>query len=595
MPLGCSRHTAAVYDRGGLTRVGTLDLMTSVSYNRVRDDMAAATLHITAQTPECHALLEAIEPNRHEIVLFRDGERVWEGPISWIEYSTDEVTIEAKDITYYLYRLTMKQAYDNSAITPTEGRKVRNLLTNPSFQTDVTTAMVSNQAVTRVVFSAELPDASDTAILQAVSGSTPSTNTYVYQVVNSTTVAANVGKWLATSLLVRGMSPSAGYQAVSIEFRTAADVTITGATVASPPTRTDNTTGVRIAVAGVIPAGAQIIRVILRTYSDAAGAAPGGNQRTLTDSWMLAVGDDQADALGNVSKFFDGNTSDSTQYRYDWAGTSNLSATDRTELVWDAVHKRLARIIKTEIARREAESPPVNVLPYAIAYTGGSDTETRRTTPQRFSTVFEELDHMAQYAGLDYTVIGRRLILSDVHTVFHTTPEMTEADFSGPVIVTAYGMQHATHATSTDGEGIYGEAGGPDPYYGSWEILQTSQKEEEGEVAEGETPPDPPDAATLTKQAIAMLNGTNPVPFIVRLPEGSSVNPKGQMTFEHLVPGARVPLRATMTARKFSMMQKLDSVSVSDDESGEQITVSMGQASDLDVPMTGVYNLKDVT
>lgn len=595
MPLGCSRHTADVYDRGGFTRVGSLDLMTSVSYNRVRDDMSAATLKIEAQTPECHALLEGIEPNRHEIVIFRDGERVWEGPISWVEYASDEVTIEAKDISYYLYRLTMKQAYDNSAITPKNGRKVRNLWTNPSYQIDVTTNMFSNMTVARVVFSAELPGASDTAILQGTTAAAPTTNTYVYQEVNSSTVAASVGKYLAFSVLVRGMSASAGYQSVSIEFRDSANVTIPGATVISTITRTDNTTGVRLAVVGQIPAGAQIIRGILRTYSNAAGAAPGASQRMLTDSWMLTVGDTQEDALGNASKFWDGTTDDSTQYRYDWVGTAGLSATDRTELIWDAVHKRLAKIIKTEIARRETEVPPVNVLPYAIAYTGGSDTETRRVTPQRFSTVFEELDHMAQYAGLDYTVIGRRLILSDVHTVFHTTPEMTEADFSGPVIVTAYGMQHATHATSTDGEGIYGEAGGPDPYYGSWEILQTSQKEEEGEVAEGETPPDPPDAATLQRQAIAMLNGTNPVPFIVRLPDGSSVNPNGQMTFEHLVPGARVPLRATLTARKFSMMQKMDSVEVSDDESGEAITVTLSQASHLDVPMTGVYNVKDVT
>ena len=62
----------------------------------------------------------------------------------------------------------------------------------------------------------------------------------------------------------------------------------------------------------------------------------------------------------------------------------------------------------------------------------------------------------------------------------------------------------------------------------------------------------------------------------------------GALSIEDLVPGARIPLRATMTARTFSMMQKLDSMQVKESAgSAEQITVVLSAASKHDEPMTG--------
>jgi hypothetical protein len=368
--LTCARHTAAIYDRGGTNRLGPLDAVVAIKWERKRDDMSLATVGVMGLTEECRTLLANLEPNRHELVIFRDTERVWEGPISHVEYLPDRVNIEARDVMYYAYRLIRRTAVDLSAV--------------------------------------------------------------------------------------------------------------------DPPTK---------------------------------------------------------------------------------------------------VVKYMKDVLVREFARREAEDPPINVTPFITGFLSADDVETKRVKPAYSNTLFEEIDDIGRYAGCDYTVVGRRIILSDVHTVFYTTPAVTEADFMGEVVVTSYGLQHATFAAATDGEGIFGTAGGPDPYYGHWEVLLTTEDEEGDDVQ-----PEEADPKVLAKQAKRALRGMNPVPFVVRLPENSTLNPDGALSLSDLVPGARVPLRATLTARTFSMMQKLDSMECSE-ESGnaEKITVNLSTASTKDEPMTGVY------
>jgi hypothetical protein len=367
--LTCARHTAAIYDRGGMYRVGPLDGVVDVKWERKRDDMSMATVGVMGLTEECRTLLANLEPNRHELVIFRDTERVWEGPISHVEYLPDRVNIEARDVMYYAYRLIRRTAVDLSEVVPP----------------------------TKVV-----------------------------------------------------------------------------------------------------------------------------------------------------------------QYMKD--------------------------VLVREFARREAEDPPINVSPFITGFLSADDVETKRVKEAYSNTLFEEIDDIGRYAGCDYTVVGRRIILSDVHTVFYQTPAVSEADFLGDVVVTAYGLQHATFAAVTDGEGIFGTAGGPDPYYGHWEVLVTTEDEEGDEEA-----PDEADPAVLAEQAARSLRGMNPVPFLVRLPENSTLNPNGALSMADLVPGARVPLRATLAARTFTMMQKLDSMEVTESAGvAEKITVSLSQASESDVPSTGV-------
>lgn len=354
-PFSCARHSVFIYDRGGTKRLGQIYPLTSVDWGRTRDDTSFA--HFTTAQPswECLNLLTQIEPNRHEVVVFRDEERVWEGPITLSTYRADSVTCEARDVTYYTLRTVAHATYSN--------------------------------------------------------------------------------------------------------------------------------------------------------------------------------------AYPNV----------------------------------DTVVHRARNMITTELARKEALDPPINVVPYLRSYDTPNDAQTSRVTRAYETTVFGDFDEMAARSGLDYTVVGRSIILFDTHTIFYTTPVVTEADFLGGVYVSVYGVEGATAAFVNDGQGNYGSYGANDPYYGEWEILDTAY--EEGQTT------DLPSVAEMASQAQRNMDGRNPVPVIVRVPDNSQLSPSSRLTMRDLVPGARIPLRATLTARTFTQMQKLDSMQVKEDANGEKVTVVLSAAS----------------
>lgn len=355
MALTCQTHTAYIYDRGGANRLFQIEPLTSVEWERLRDDISHGTVNIVNPGPDCQQQMLKVSPNRHELVIFRGKDRVWEGPISRIAWHADRIEIEAKDVMHYAYRTVMHAGYDNS---------------HPNIVTTI---------------------------------------------------------------------------------------------------------------------------------------------------------------------------------------------------------QRSINILGGELARKEALDPPINVLPFVTAYTTPTDSRTSKKTVPYEATVYDDIDGMAWRAGMDYTVIGRRIMLFDTHTVFYTTRPVTEADFLSEIIVTQYGMEGATSATVTSSTGVHATAGGIDPFYGEWEILDSAY-DEDGTTA--------PTQGALLSQANRNLDGRNPVPLHVRVPDNSQLNPNGTLTMADLVPGARIPLRATLLTLKVAQMQKLDRVVVNESgEDGEKIAITLFPAS----------------
>jgi hypothetical protein len=231
---------------------------------------------------------------------------------------------------------------------------------------------------------------------------------------------------------------------------------------------------------------------------------------------------------------------------------------------------RAALILNTELARKEALSPPINVLPYLTTHVAAGDAKTSSLTKPYEFTVFEHIDSLAARGGLDYTVVGRAIHLWDVHRPLGQTQTVTQADFLGDLVVTEYGMELATHAYVTDGEGRVGKAGANSAYYGEIEILYTATDEDENTS---------PTNDELTSQAKRNLAGRNPTPMQVRVPDNSSLNPNGLLTMADLVPGVWIPLRAEVIGFKFQQMQKLQSVKVTETGEGEVISVVLNPAS----------------
>lgn len=109
------RNRAYIYDRGGITRLGEIDGLVRVKWNRLRDSYSEAEVIGRATAPDCCALMERTRTVRHELVIERDGKRVWEGPITGITLTEEGgFTVTARDICFFLNRTVVKTTFSSA-------------------------------------------------------------------------------------------------------------------------------------------------------------------------------------------------------------------------------------------------------------------------------------------------------------------------------------------------------------------------------------------------------------------------------------------------------------------------------------------------
>ena len=110
----CPSYRVLVTERGGLVFRGFLEFDT-LYFSRVLDGVSAATILLgESRLLQCAELISELEPWRHEIVIVRNNEVVWQGPISdEIQYSTDSVSITCQDLlVWFNYRrVTLDRDY----------------------------------------------------------------------------------------------------------------------------------------------------------------------------------------------------------------------------------------------------------------------------------------------------------------------------------------------------------------------------------------------------------------------------------------------------------------------------------------------------
>jgi hypothetical protein len=234
---------------------------------------------------------------------------------------------------------------------------------------------------------------------------------------------------------------------------------------------------------------------------------------------------------------------------------------------------RVQNILTTELARFEALTPPINVLPYLDVRVLAGTAKTSRSTRAYQRMVWEEIDEMAAKGGIDYTCVGRSMLVFDVDDVIGRTVTLSDADFLDDLIVTEYGMELATYSAVTDGNGHWGAFGGTDSIAGLWEILEsTYDQTESANIAPTQT------TAEMKRQARRNMSGRFPAPVVLRVPDGATLSPTSSVTVNDLVPGVRVPLRSNRTARKITQEQKLDKVVVEGSEGHESFKVTLSPA-----------------
>jgi hypothetical protein len=363
--LGSGVNRVYIYDRGGMVRRGEVTPTSSVSWNRIRDDLGSISVTTNGFDADAAALLSNTHTWMHELVVFRDGVRVAEGPITKVTDTPTGFTLDAYDVMGYVYRRIMRQGYNDT-----------------------------------------------------------------YRVVNNT------------------------------------------------------------------PRG-------LRSVVERAGI-----------------------------------------------------------------------IIANALAPRDP-----NVLPYLTLLTYPDDAQEARTVPDYSRTAYAEIDDLAANAGLDYSVIGRRIILNDTHRPVGRGIELRTENFTAPPVITEYGLSLADYYAATDNNGLWGAAEHPDSPYGGVEILATGFTESTEDARTVTREQRDRITKSLVEQAQRGIASRYPAPYQVRVPDGTQLRPDTPIDINSLVPGVWHPLRATGTVIEISQWQKLDQVRVTQTASeGEKVAVVMSPA-----------------
>ena len=120
--LGCGHHRVFVYDRpqwikgqGYVAALrGEIKPLAQVQWGRKRDDISNCLVDTNGFDQDCCELLGSLQSWVHELVIYRDHERVFEGPITRITYTSENVQIEAKDVMAYLYRRVIRQGFNDA-------------------------------------------------------------------------------------------------------------------------------------------------------------------------------------------------------------------------------------------------------------------------------------------------------------------------------------------------------------------------------------------------------------------------------------------------------------------------------------------------
>lgn len=249
---------------------------------------------------------------------------------------------------------------------------------------------------------------------------------------------------------------------------------------------------------------------------------------------------------------------------------------------------RAARVLRNTFA---PDDP--NVLAYLTVIDREDDAMQYRSTPAYSRTAFEEVDDMAANAGLDYTCVGRAILLWGTKHRIGTLPEFQDRDLGSPPIVSVYGMSMANRYVVSDGNGVWGEAtrldvSGNDEKYGLVEMLSSTWATDSTE-----------DVGTYTQEGLATviesfeefaersISDRYPVPVVVRVPDNTTLNPETVLSIQQLVPGVVIPLRSTGTLRSIVASQKLDSVRVVEESGNEVISITMSPFSRDDMVSGG--------
>lgn len=159
--------------------------------------------------------------------------------------------------------------------------------------------------------------------------------------------------------------------------------------------------------------------------------------------------------------------------------------------------------------------------------------------------------------SIDFTAVGRRIVIRPQGTSLGRTTMLTCKAFQGDVCATDNGLMAATHATVTGKGSVLGESGGIDPFFGLVEFLVDDQTITSN--------------STAADQASGLVASGNPPPLLVQPPDNSRLAPDAPVCIEQLVPGVEIPVFLDCVCRPVNQLMRLTKLNVTWDASGESV------------------------
>lgn len=220
-----------------------------------------------------------------------------------------------------------------------------------------------------------------------------------------------------------------------------------------------------------------------------------------------------------------------------------------------------ATAIAEAIIRDALAGDDPNILAFLQVIAGGTAIERSFLANSRYA--LDAVQGLTS-AFINFTVIGRRILIGAHGVPFGTTATLSDDAFSGLNGVVEDGFALVTRAVVL-GAGdppLAGSAGGTDPFYGRVELL-TAPDDSIVSVA----------AANAAAQSI--VDASNPAPVYLTVPEGSILSPDAPVDINELVPGVNVPLLVAESCRQLAATLPLRRVQVTwSATNGEQVRIT---------------------
>jgi len=210
---------------------------------------------------------------------------------------------------------------------------------------------------------------------------------------------------------------------------------------------------------------------------------------------------------------------------------------------------------------------------------GPKEPKTSKAAQKWSMTTWEDFDKFAEDHGMDYSVIGRQINFWDTQYRWRTIEEPLRSEYcSNGFAIVEYGNEFATRVVVTNGNGYGSMRAAP-----AWAIAKYGYIDHVVSgynKAAGAEVPSSADLVSWGEQAAGLLSNSFPQPVRVRVSENTVLTPQAPYDINDLVAGSWMKAIASDLCRTFSEEQwhKLDRVFVTEDATGENVTISTLQA-----------------